>query len=95
MPAARDRIPAVARQSKTLKLLRDRRLGARRVGEEDDAAAFIAPTAQPFGDTRIELYTIVNDAPQIAQDQPVFRIERIEETQAANGLAERQRVCEA
>src|SRR5206468_7196155 len=65
----------------------DRRFGARRIGEKDDAAAFAAPLFEPTGGVRVKVHPVMDDAPDVAQDQAVSGIERIPETHSSPASA--------
>ena len=88
-PLVATAVIAVARQPDARELLLDGFGGARRVGDQDDAAALVAPLPQPLGRARIKVHAVVHDAPDVAQDQPVFRIERVPESSFEARLRER------
>ncbi len=49
---------------------------SRRIGDEDDRSPFPPPLQQALGGTRVQMHAVVNDAPDVAQDQPVARVQR-------------------
>src|SRR5438309_3918505 len=76
--AGSDEVIRVARQCDARELLLNRVGGPRRVGDQDDTAPFPAPLPQPLGRAGIEGHAVVNDSPYVAEDQPVFWVQRIE-----------------
>ena len=77
LAARRDEVIGVARQADARKLLLDGVGGSRRVGEQDHAAALLAPLLQALRRARDRADAVVNDAPDVAQDQPVFGVQPV------------------
>jgi hypothetical protein len=76
--ARRHEVIGVVRQSDSGELLFDCFGGSGRVGDQRDAPAFIAPLAEAIGRSRIKCHAVVHDSPDVAEDQAIFGIERIE-----------------
>ena len=62
-----------------MKLLLDRLRSARGVRDENDRPPLPAPLKQALGGSGVKLDTVVNDAPDVAEDQAVALRKRVED----------------
>src|SRR5688572_7392924 len=85
LAAAGDRVIGGARQAERVEISLHRLGRARRVGEEDDLPPLALPIEQPFRNPRQDSVAVVDHAPDVAQDRPIFRVERVERAHAAAG----------
>ena len=69
--AGRDEIISAARKSDPGELPIDRIGGARGIGQKHHAAPLLPPLPEPRFGARVEMHAVVNDAPYVAQNQPV------------------------
>ena len=73
--ARRDEVISGARQPDPCELLLHRFGGSRSVGEQHDATPLAPPLRQPLGRAGVEVHPVVDHAPDVAEDQPVLRVE--------------------
>ena len=70
-----DPVPGSARKADAGKLALDVGDRARRVGDEDQLAALVAPPDQPIARPGIKRDAVMDAAPDVAQDEAVSRVE--------------------
>ncbi len=77
LAAGRDSVPRIAWKAEPQELLLHRFGRSGRIGYQDGAAALAPPLPEPVRGTREEGDSIVDDSPDVAQDEPVALRESI------------------
>ena len=69
--AGRDRIPRIPRQTEPGDMLLNGLCGTGSIRDQEDVAFLLTPLKEPLGRSRIKHMSVVDHAPDVAQDEPV------------------------